>query len=290
MINNVAPKDCVALPPSLGDCLLDSRLISATQNEKLYNVKLIDCNNYMQIYFFENKKKRSTIDDEKELFLKKLKCDEEKKCIDENPLKKIELKNITRSKLKCQRLAKCNSDIWETFITLTIKENIKDINIANKLYKQFKDCVRRVFPNFKCICVPEFQKRGAVHYHLLTNISVDNNKLIFKQNDNEKYLHIKYWNIGFTKVDNVKNDIKKIIGYISKYMTKDIDNRLFNHHRYFYTKNLRTPTVNYLDLDNQKHISFLKSLLNNKKMIYKNNYFNSYNNEKIAFEEFFINS
>ena len=74
MINNVAPKDCVALPPSLGDCLLDSRLISATQNEKLYNVKLIDCNNYMQIYFFENKKKRSKIDDEKELFLKKLKC------------------------------------------------------------------------------------------------------------------------------------------------------------------------------------------------------------------------
>ena len=32
-----------------------------------------------------------------------------------------------------------------------------------------------------------------------------------------------------------------IIGYLSKYMTKDIDNRLFGKRRYLYSQNLVKP-------------------------------------------------
>lgn len=199
---------------------------------------------------------------------------------------KIESKNIIRTKLQCQRLAKANSKDWKTFITLTFQENIKDIGVANKKFRNFVDVIKRKFRNFKYICIPEFQKRGAVHYHLLTNIDIEDNTFIYSQLDNPKYKHIKYWNYGFTKVDLVKNDIKKIIGYISKYMTKDIDNRLFNRHRYFYSRNLTKPTTSYLDLNNSDHVKYLDKVLKDTNSIYKNIYLSPYDKGLIEFEEF----
>ena len=136
------------------------------------------------------------------------------------------------------------------------------------------------------LCIPEFQKRGAVHYHLLTNINVNNTELIYKQETNKKFLHVKYWNEGFTSVEKLNGDKKKIIGYISKYMTKDIDNRLFGRRRYFYSLNLKKPRVEYLDLENLKHKKYLENLINNKKVVYENIYINPYNNEEILFKEF----
>ena len=274
------------LSPTFGELLLDSSLIVATNNAELYNVKLINCGDYMQVYYLQNEE------------LKNKKIDKEKtiKFIDTDNLKRlsndlidshgIEAKNINRSKLECQRLAKANAKDWETFITLTFEENILNIDEANKRFKYWRDKVRRVYNDFKYIAIPEFQKRGAVHYHLLTNISIDNHKLIFEQEDNKKFKHIKYWNEGFTKVDGLKNDIKKIVGYISKYMTKDADDRLYNRHRYFYSRNLRKPSVNFLNLNDPKHLEFYNRMLCDKKLIYNNTYTNSYNKELIEFKEF----
>lgn len=39
-------------------------------------------------------------------------------------------------------------------------------------------------------------------------------------------------------------------------MTKDIDQRLFSKHRYFYSRNLNIPKINYIDLNNEKDYEF----------------------------------
>lgn len=287
---------------NLGELLLDSSLIVTTNNKSLYNVKVIVCNNYIQVYELENtkskKNKNLEIEEEEKTNIIEIDTDDLRKAnipgIDNNDLKKtnatstptIEAKNINRSKLQCQRLAKCNADEWKTFITLTFAENITDIAFANKKFRYFIDKVQRKFKQLKYICIPEFQKRGAVHYHLLTNIPLENTDLIYTQIDNEKFKHIKYWNEGFTKVDSLNNDIKKIVGYVSKYMTKDIDDRLYNRHRYFYSRNLIKPQINYLDLDDIKHREFFENLLNKKALIYTNQYQNSYNDDHIVFKEY----
>ena len=301
--------------------ILDSRLIVATSRQ-LYDTKLVDCGNYVQVYHLKSKK--SIVEkDRKEIKLKKVlisnnendlnmtyiddrfkkfydfckehidykkvfftNIDNYKKKNKESKEPKVETRNITRSKIDCQRLAKCNADDWKTFITLTFEENITDISLANKELRKFINKIKRVFKDFKCIGIPEFQKRGAVHYHLLTNIDINDKLLIYSQVDNEEYKHVKYWTKGFTKVDKLENDIKKIIGYISKYMTKDIDNRLFNRHRYFYTRNLKKPKINYLDLDKSIDIDFYNKKLKGKELIYKNDYINTYNNEKVEFNEY----
>lgn len=274
---------------SLADFLLDSSLILDTNNSELYDIKFISCGDYIQIYSLEDKRlKKKKI--EKEYSQKNIKhvitddlIKKERKIVE---LKNIEQKNINRSKLECQRIAKANSSVWKTFITLTFEKNILDIDKANIRFKYFISKVRRIFRDFKYICIPEFQKRGAVHYHLLTNIDINDKKLIFSQENNKKFKHIKYWNDGFTKVDNLNKDIKKIIGYISKYMTKDADNRLFNHHRYFYSRNLEIPKISYLNLSNPKHLEFYNKNLNQKKLIYTNTYKNIYNNDLIEFKEY----
>ena len=266
--------------------LLDSSLIVAT-SLKTYDLKLVDCGEYTQVYLYENSKTKKEKDDELKL-TKLKKCSEEK--TKDNNLKVIEKKNIIRSKLECQRLAKTNMCEWKTFITLTFKENVTDITQANKRYHAFITKVQRVKKDFKYICIPEFQKRGAVHYHLLTNIDIDDKSLIYVQEDNLKFKHIKYWNDGFTSVEQMKGDTKKIVGYISKYMTKDIDNRLFNRHRYFYSKNLRKPQTSYIDLNELKHKEFYIKKLQEKDLIFEREYINPYNNESVQFLEYLTQS
>ncbi len=267
---------------NIGASLLDSKLI-VTTNIETYDVKLVCCGKYVQLYTFENKK------------FKKIKNDKgiNIKDIDTNNLKKMNHKdsdtilpkNIIRSKLACQRLAKCNSKDWKTFITLTIAENLTDIDKANKRFRYFIDKIQRIDKNIKYLCIPEFQKRGAVHYHLLTNIDINDKRFMYVQDDNPKYKHVKYWIDGFTKVDNVDNNIKKIIGYISKYMTKEIDKRLYSRHRYFYSRNLEKPSVNFLNLNNPTHLEFYHKFIKNKTVIYENQYLDIYTKETIKFQE-----
>lgn len=271
--------------------ILDSSLISPTfysKGKSQYDIKLIDLGDYMQVYVFD-KTKTKVSEDKKDFDLnlsKSKKIELEQKNDTPKINDKIELKNIMRSKLSCQRLAKANINDWQTFITLTFKDNIQDVKYANKRFRYFIDKIRRVKKDFKYLCITEFQKRGATHYHLLTNISINDTKLMYHQEDNPKYKHIKYWLDGFTSVEEIKGDAKKIVGYISKYMTKDIDNRLFSHHRYLYSQNLKLPITNYIDTSDEKHLTFFQNKIQDKQLIYNNNYYSNYDNSLITFLEY----
>lgn len=269
--------------------ILDSMLITPT----FYNIKVVEVGDYTQVYIYQNKKiiKRN---DKEDLNLTKLKVndilnslDNSKETKQESELKPvIEERNIIRSKLECQRLAKANIKSWETFITLTFSENITSVEAANKRFRYFIDKVRRVKKDLKYLCITEFQKRGAIHYHLLTNISIDDSKLIYSQEDNPKFKHIKYWNDGFTSIEVIKGDPKKIVGYISKYMTKDIDNRLFSYRRYVYSQNLKKPSTSYLDLETENGQNHFKKIIQDKSLVYQNEYLNPYDNTEVTFLEF----
>lgn len=285
------PQVVVGSSDTRGCSLLDSILISPTLEIRTYNAKLIDCNGYFQLYLYKNKKIKKKKDDF-DLKLKKIKINKIVNSLEDinnacsNELKVIEQRNVIRSKLECQRLAKSNMIEWKTFITLTFAENVTNIKLANKEFRYFVDKIRRVKKNFKYLCVPEFQKRGAVHYHLLTNININDDKLIYIQEDNSKFKHIKFWNKGFSSIELLNGDPKKVVGYISKYMTKDIDNRLFSKHRYFYSQNLIKPKSHFIDLDNEKEFNFYKEKIQDKELLYQNEYINTYDNEKVIFLEF----
>ena len=276
--------------------ILDSKHISPTiynNTNKKYDIKLVECGDFIQLYLYETKKIRKTKDKDFDLELKKQKINNMFDSVADNTIKEsqkfsneIEQRSIIRSKLECQRLAKANVKDWETFITLTFEENVSDVSSANKRFRYFVDKVRRIKKDFKYICITEFQKRGAIHYHLLTNVSINDKKLMYEQKDNPKFKHIKYWLEGFTSVEIIKGDSKKIVGYISKYMTKDIDNRLFNKHRYFYSQNLIKPQESFIDIENEQENNYYIKKIQDKDLIYQNEYINPYDNTKVTFLEF----
>lgn len=277
--------------------LLDSRLITRTNKKKL-NIKIIKLGDYIQVYKYSKsiyRKDRKLESDkldrkiESELKINKLfKLDTN--IVSNKELKKsenkqvIEERNIIRSKLNLQRLVKANEHEFITFITLTFAENITDLTLANKVFDNWRRQISRQKKDFKYICVPEFQKRGAVHYHLLTNLDIekDNNIIILQEGKTNQY-DVRYWNHGFSSVFNMK-DIN-VVGYISKYMTKDIDNRFFGRRRFFYSQNLNKPEEINLNFDND--IDFLRFLLitNDCEKVYSNNYKDYFNNV-IEFSEY----
>lgn len=197
-----------------------------------------------------------------------------------NDTKEIRYDNINRSFSLLLDLSRCNYQCFTSFITLTFKENMKDLKRANRYFNQWVLSVRRTFPMFKYLCVPEFQKRGAIHYHLMTNI-VPGSEIAPLQKNTSNMYDVKFWKYGFTSVFDLKlTDSKFSVAlYLAKYFYKDIDNRLFGHRKILYSQNLTKPTIQLLKSESHefekilKYVNDKKSQIGHKKSITtKNSY------------------
>ena len=278
--------------------LLDSSFISKYEDVErriIYDVKIIHCGDTYQIYKFdktrskENKRDRDILP---KVSIKDIDTDDLYKPDRVEEVKPILLSNAIRSNLNCQRIAKANRDNWESFITLTFKENITDIVYANKIFNSWVSNVRKLKKDFKYIAVPEFQKRGAVHYHILSNLGKEDTNIVIPQKERTEktkdlttLFDVKYWSRGFARVDFIKGDYKKIYSYICKYMTKDIDDKLFGKHRYFNSQNLNKPREEFLDLSNENDLKHFNDIINNSSIDYSSQYKDIYTDSNIEFLE-----
>jgi hypothetical protein len=103
------------------------------------------------------------------------------------------------------------------FVTFTFKENITDLNIANRDFALFIKRLNYVLEEKALyLAVPEFQKRGAVHYHVVF-FNVPFLKRIYD-------LLTDIWGLGFINVKSV-NNLQHLANYVSKYISKDFINR-----------------------------------------------------------------
>lgn len=297
---------------TIARALLDSSLISQTRAKK-YQVKVIECGNYFQVYDYNylKIKKNKSLKLKKEYFSRKNKkqlsvldnCVNDKwgrhttlfevgalklyntspgLCsiikIMKMPVRSrgdpskdkltIDLKNINRSRNSIQRLIKSNETKFKTFVTLTFAENVKSIEEANKKFNVWRTYIKRLKSDFAYVGVPEFQKRGAVHYHLLTNIDYNDYSLLSKElvityskksHSYDKGRTIKGWKYGYTKVKSMDN--VNVVGYLTKYLVKDLDNRLWGKRRYFYSQNLIKPKEILIDLSDMKDFTLYMDIL-----------------------------
>lgn len=162
-----------------------------------------------------------------------------------------------RAKQNLKELIPLNFTDYFSFITLTFKENLTHMESANYIFKTF---IRRLkyylksrfnITNVKYICIPEFQKRGAIHFHLICDIppyvpykdlihmwkkSISKNKKIKLKNTNGS-LYIKLSNKQQESPEHITN-------YLTKYLTKQSsDTRFIGKKTYFCSKNLKRPHI-----------------------------------------------
>lgn len=201
----------------------------------MYQEKLIISGNRVELYKYEapvksgvkRKKKRIVKRRTKEQVIEQVKKSEESNFEAEV----MRLSSLRRTRARITRLVNSNQDL-QTFITLTFKENITDLREANKIFKKFILRLKYSHKNLKYLAVPEFQQRGAVHYHVLVNIEyLDNSKLA------------EIWQQGFVMINKVKH-INNLGLYVSKYICKNLfDVRYFGMRKILCSKNLEQPMI-----------------------------------------------
>lgn len=134
---------------------------------------------------------------------------------------------IARTRREIRRRINSNPHLMK-FLTLTFAENETDIERANRAFNLFTQRMKDRFPEFQYFAVIEFQKRGAVHYHLLCNLRYMKSKEIES-----------IWGHGFIKIKRVKH-VDNLGRYMSKYLRKEMfDPRMFRKKKFFCSQNLK---------------------------------------------------
>jgi hypothetical protein len=159
--------------------------------------------------------------------------------IDEDKRKQRQIENAKRAMQNVRRLVNGNTFLHEErpkFLTLTFHENITDLARANHEYTLFiKRLSYHLNQPIRYIAVPEFQKRGAVHYHVLAF------NLPFIEQDRLQTL---WGNIAFIQAVNNLNKTKGLYNYLIKYMYKSFQNTdLAGKKRYFQTLSSQPTTI-----------------------------------------------
>lgn len=118
----------------------------------------------------------------------------------------------TFSKASRKRLMKTIAKMKKNnliFVTLTYKENMQDNQKAKSDLDNMSRHLKRKFPSAWFIWKLEYQKRGAIHYHLLVG-GISYKKI---------YMFLaKYWKHGFYKCEKCNKDI---VIYFCKYLSKN---------------------------------------------------------------------
>lgn len=174
-------------------------------------------------------------------------------------------KVMKRARTDLRRLIQANSGQYidnkgrpykPVFLTLTFAENVQDFDTANHEFKLFIMRLGNVVGNrkerscLKYVVVPEFQKRGAIHYHLL----------IFNLPFIKASKIAEIWRNGHIKI-NAIDEVDNVGAYVCKYMGKDLDDeRLRGKKCYFSSRGLFKPEEIQLDTSTQKHKKTLESV------------------------------
>lgn len=175
--------------------------------------------------------------------------------------------NINQSKIKLRRLINTNITPYSKFITLTFSENITDMKIAKK---EFKNFVKRLnyklqkkgLKKLKYVYVVEFQKRGAIHFHV-----VGFNLGFVKADELGKM-----WRNGYITINRIK-DVDNVGSYVVKYMSKELLNEGLNGHDLYGRSrgNLEEP----IEIKNPQEVGQLLESYE-KNIVYSNTYDTEY--------------
>lgn len=162
-------------------------------------------------------------------------------------------RNVSRARSSFFRLVQANlgTGITPAFLTLTMRE-IVPLREGWRAYTRFTDKFRRQTRG-RCafVGVPEFQERGAVHFHCLVWGLTDEE--ISSERSTRRIA--KLWSHGF--VDILKSDgSPKLAGYLAKYMFKAMwDERLAGAKSYSASRSL----VRSVSLKSKTAVSYIEA-------------------------------
>jgi hypothetical protein len=199
--------------------------------------------------------------------------------------------NLIKSFTLMRDLAIANQEKWISFLTLTFRDNVTDLDEAHKCFHIWSTIMSREAKKlgftFAYLGVSEFQERGAVHYHLMTNLRAGSPLLPYRDPKTiwdpvkKKYYTLTIYDIPYWKYGDVSSgftlenvdDQFSVTGYLAKYFWKqkneqqnaevegtEVDLRMFNRKKILCSRGLAKPKTEYLDTYDPEHEDYIKAL------------------------------
>lgn len=173
--------------------------------------------------------------------------------------------SINRARSKLFRLVEGNvrrhGSYPPVFVTLTFAENLQDLGEANAHFKTYMKRLNYFLRvDLKYVAVPEFQERGAVHFHLV----------FFNLPYIDKFDLENIWGHGFTNIQVVKN-VRSMGAYLAKYFAKSAhDPRLFGKKSYTASRGIYRPVDIYgaYEVDSEVDRAMIIDISENKYQLY----------------------
>ncbi|MBP9759913.1 MAG: hypothetical protein KBD24_00930 [Candidatus Pacebacteria bacterium] len=150
--------------------------------------------------------------------------------------------NARRASMAFRRIVASN--LGETsspiLVTLTYRDNFTNLGLAYQHFSAFTRTLRSKYgKEFRYICVPEFQKRGAVHFHALVWGLPE--EVVLQERNTRALAGL--WAKGFVFLKQTDGN-ERLSRYLSKYMAKAFtDPRLKNQKSYVASKNILRPLI-----------------------------------------------
>lgn len=233
----------------------------------MYDVKVVNCGNIVEIYKYKCPISTGY----------KVKQEKQIREKTQDVIKENLNRSIKRSKRKIFELVNTNYIQGKSsFLTVTFKENLTDYDLAFNYWDRFKKKVEYHYNiKLKYCGVVEFQERGAIHFHIcLFNVGyLEQNKLY------------DLWNSivpGGINIKGIKdNECDNVGAYMTYYMNKDLANGFGKEEykgrkRYFYSRNLLKPSVNYMYTEKSSdfacYVNLLETLKDNITFEYKSEF------------------
>ena len=119
------------------------------------------------------------------------------------------------------------------FITLTFADEV-EYQFAVNGFKGFARNARRRYNNFKYVATIELQQRGVIHFHIICNITEQEECNQFVSN---------YWTYGTYDVQSIYGRNKLALYMTKQFTAQDKTSLLFNRRCYFVSQGLDKPYV-----------------------------------------------
>jgi|LGOV01.1.fsa_nt_gb hypothetical protein len=226
------------------------------------------------------------------------------------PKEFILFKNIVRAMRRSRQELQdtAESNIFNWFITLTFDKNKVGGNearlnekVTKDLYIKWRRMIKQKFPSAYYITVPEYHKKGGLHFHILmggvtakdlqlqhtdlvcchwarkkvmskAQYELEKDKHTLMVTDGLTIYNVSGWKLGWSTVTRIASQ-EATTYYVTKYLTKGgIDIRFHNQKRFYTSHNIIKPIItkeNVLigkadfDLPEDKLKTKLQSLVNN---------------------------
>ena len=144
----------------------------------------------------------------------------------------------------------CLSNDFTYFWTLTFSEDRSDDGLCFKKLSKWLELMRKKYGRFNYIFIPERHKDGSIHFHGVTGGFGGSIVYSGVKHKGKKVFNCLDWIYGFTTLSRIRSK-KKCANYISKYVTKDLDQGIVGKgkKKYWSSRGLRLPVVEYSSLD-----------------------------------------